>query len=118
MKRNRFLAFALIAVFTVWASASLAATDKYDIQHRINSAARAVEQMSDSSTSKGMSAVLMNSRGVAIFPNVTKAGLIVGARFGEGIMLTRDQKGRWYGPTFYSIGGGSLAFRPASHPSL
>jgi len=57
---------------------------------------------------------LGKARGVAIFPNMVKAGLIVGGRFGSGILLIKGETG-WSDPLFVSLVsasvGGQIGFQ-------
>ncbi len=56
--------------------------------------------------------LLSRCRGVAIFPNVYKVGFLVGASFGHGVLLAKDMNtGKWHGPAFLTIGGGSLGWQ-------
>lgn len=56
-------------------------------------------------------ALLKNANGIAIIPGVLKAGLIVGGRYGTGIVVLRDSKGRWGNPSFVTIAGGSIGWQ-------
>lgn len=50
--------------------------------------------------------------GIALFPSVVKAGLIVGGMFGKGLMLAKiPETGKWSPPVFISIGGASVGFQ-------
>ncbi|MEK9678341.1 MAG: lipid-binding SYLF domain-containing protein [Rhodospirillaceae bacterium] len=51
--------------------------------------------------------MLKDSAGVAIFPAVYKAGFFVGAEGGNGVLISRDTKGTWGYPAFYTMGAGS-----------
>jgi len=55
--------------------------------------------------------LLKNAYGVAVLPNVIKAGFIVGGRFGKGILVVRRPDGSWSNPTFIRLGGGSVGFQ-------
>ena len=57
-----------------------------------------------------MADVLKDAHAVAIVPAMVKAGLIIGGEYGEGLILRRE-KGRWYGPSYYNLGGGSLGLQ-------
>src|SRR3989338_585440 len=46
-------------------------------------------------------------KAIAIYPNVLKAGFIIGGRFGKGVVLSKDANGKWGPVAFYTIGGGS-----------
>jgi lipid-binding SYLF domain-containing protein len=53
--------------------------------------------------------LLRGAQGIAIIPNVFKAGFIVGGRFGRGVVLGRDAAtGEWSPPVFLTLGGGSF----------
>ena len=61
---------------------------------------------------KGIPASLLaNAQGIAIVPNVVKGGLGIGIRFGRGILLVRDETGKWCPPAFISLTGGSFGWQ-------
>lgn len=52
--------------------------------------------------------MLAKCKAIAIYPNVLKAGFILGGRFGKGVVLARDAAtGKWGPVAFSTIGGGS-----------
>lgn len=51
--------------------------------------------------------LLERARAIVIFPGVVKAGLFFGARYGEGVLVVRDDDGTWSPPAYYTIKGGS-----------
>ena len=55
--------------------------------------------------------LLSNATGVAIIPHVVKAGLIIGGRYGTGVLLVHDKDGRWSNPSFITITGGSIGWQ-------
>ena len=56
-------------------------------------------------------AMLRDAQAVAVIPNVVKAGLVVGGRFGRGLVSVRQSDGTWSSPSFISIAGGSFGFQ-------
>jgi lipid-binding SYLF domain-containing protein len=56
-------------------------------------------------------ALLRNANGIAIIPNVIKAGFVLGGRYGTGILVVRNGEGRWSNPSFISITGGSIGWQ-------
>jgi lipid-binding SYLF domain-containing protein len=52
--------------------------------------------------------LLRNAKGIAIVPEVVKAGFVVGGRFGRGVVLVRQPDGAWGNPVFISLTGGSF----------
>ncbi|MEN6440861.1 MAG: lipid-binding SYLF domain-containing protein [Syntrophobacter sp.] len=51
-----------------------------------------------------------NAYGIAVIPGLLKAGFIVGARYGTGV-LSVNRGGKWSNPVFISMGGGSFGFQ-------
>jgi len=73
---------------------------------RIEDAQKVLREMSTQEDCGTMSELLAKAKGVAIFPSVVKAGLMLGAKHGKGIVLKRDSNtGQWYGPSFVEITG-------------
>jgi len=54
---------------------------------------------------------LANAKAVLIIPSLLKAGFILGAEGGSGVLLTRDANGEWSYPAFYSMGAGSFGLQ-------
>jgi lipid-binding SYLF domain-containing protein len=55
--------------------------------------------------------VMRNAQGIAIIPNMVKAGFVIGARFGRGALLIRQADGSWSNPVFIHLVGGSFGFQ-------
>ena len=55
--------------------------------------------------------LLRDAAGVAVIPNIVKAGFIVGARHGRGVVLVRTRDGGWSNPVFVSLTGGSIGWQ-------
>jgi SH3 domain-containing YSC84-like protein 1 len=48
-------------------------------------------------------------QGIAVFPSVKKAGLLVGGQWGRGILSAKSSKsGTWSAPAFLTLTGGSI----------
>jgi lipid-binding SYLF domain-containing protein len=56
-------------------------------------------------------ALLKDAEAVAIVPNVIKASLVIGGRRGHGVVVMRDQGGRWANPLFVTLTGGSVGWQ-------
>jgi len=75
-------------------------------RERIDGSIRLIREMADQKDSPRMAALIEDAKGIAIFPSVIKAGLIIGGQRGEGLFLRKDPTtGRWYGPNFVNITG-------------
>ncbi len=53
---------------------------------------------------------LDKAEAVAVFPNVIKAGFIIGGRGGSGV-ISRRVRGGWSAPAFFKLGGGSVGLQ-------
>jgi lipid-binding SYLF domain-containing protein len=49
--------------------------------------------------------------GIAIIPDVIRAGLVIGGRHGKGVLLLRTKDGSWTDPSFIDIKGGSIGWQ-------
>ncbi len=77
-------------------------------EERISGSVKVLREMTQQQDVEHMARLLSNARGVAVFPNVYKAGLVLGGRYGEGLLVKYDPKmKRWYGPNFITIAGAS-----------
>lgn len=60
----------------------------------------------------GMKSALAQAKAVLIFPQVLKAGFILGGSGGSGVLVVRDEKsGNWGNPAFYTMGTASLGLQ-------
>ena len=100
--------FFSVVITLVIASTAFAANT---IPEQIISDAKAMlKEISEQEDSSGMEDTLRGSYAVAIVPSMVKAGLLIGGTYGEGLILRREN-GKWYGPSFYNIGGASFGLQ-------
>lgn len=104
-------AVALFAFLLCSANAALADIPAH--MRRIQMATDVINDMARQDDAASLADVIKSGRGVAIFPNVGKAGFIVGGQGGQGVVLIKDKKNqwRWYGPAFMGIAGASFGFQ-------
>ena len=55
--------------------------------------------------------LLSDAKGIAILPNLVKGSFVVGVRHGHGVVVVRDEAGRWKPPVFVSMTGGSVGWQ-------
>ncbi len=55
--------------------------------------------------------LLRKCRGIAIFPSTVGGGFIIGAKYGQGVVLYKDNNGNWSPPAVFNIGGGSFGWQ-------
>jgi len=56
-------------------------------------------------------AMLNNAQGLVIIPGMLKGGFVVGIRHGAGVLLSRDEAGRWSAPSFCTMTGASVGWQ-------
>jgi len=55
--------------------------------------------------------LLHMAQGIAIFPDLLKAGFILGGRYGVGVLLVRNEDRSWGNPVFFRLIGGSIGWQ-------
>ena len=55
--------------------------------------------------------LLANAQGIVIIPDLVKGGFVVGARYGRGVVMVRDERGFWRPPAFVTLAGGSVGWQ-------
>lgn len=55
--------------------------------------------------------LLNDAKAIAIIPSVVKVGLVVGGRYGKGVVTLRKGDGGWSNPLFLSLAGGSVGWQ-------
>jgi lipid-binding SYLF domain-containing protein len=56
-------------------------------------------------------ALLCDAKGVAVFPHLVKAGLVIDKRFGHGVVLLRQPDGAWSDPILVDVEGGGVGLQ-------
>ena len=110
ISRSGMMIFILAAVMIFSSVLSSAAEEKAH-ERRIRLSAELVRDMAAQDDSASMADVIKSGKGVAIFPAVTKAGLMIGGQVGEGLVLLRNPNGTWNGPSFMSLSGASIGIQ-------
>jgi SH3 domain-containing YSC84-like protein 1 len=59
----------------------------------------------------GLRAALPRAKAVLIFPEVLRAGFLIGGSGGSGVLMVREPDGGWLGPAFYTVGSASLGLQ-------
>lgn len=68
-----------------------------------------VQQMPDQSIPEDL---MRSCRAIAIFPNTISAGFGIGGKYGQGIIMVRDERsGKWSPPAIFTIAGGSIGWQ-------
>jgi lipid-binding SYLF domain-containing protein len=104
---GRYRAAALALLWVVFAADWAWAAKADDL---IRDAIDVVKAMRVEDDAGSMADVIGDAHAVAFIPSMVKAGFIIGGEYGEGFIL-RKEGGKWFGPSFYNLGGGSLGIQ-------
>jgi len=56
--------------------------------------------------------LMRGCQAIAIFPSTVSGGFVIGGKYGEGVILARDEgSGRWSSPAVFTIVGGSFGWQ-------
>ncbi|MDR1650377.1 MAG: lipid-binding SYLF domain-containing protein [Synergistaceae bacterium] len=108
-KALKFTVAVLVFCLTMSAAAALAAEAQHEKHIRL--AAELIKKMSAQDDVKTMAQTAKSGKAIAIFPNLIQAGLGIGGMHGEGVVLVKNSKGGWNGPSFASLVGGSFGLQ-------
>jgi len=107
-KRGVFTLLALVA-FTVLAAPQLFAQRKE--ARRVEDAIEVFQAIAAIPEKQVPDYLMKDAYGVAIFPGVQKAGLVIGGQYGKGILVVRNEDRSWGYPIFVTLAGGSIGWQ-------
>lgn len=105
--------FLAMAALCLMISRTATADDSEKEQERVKESGNVMKELLDSSSGVPIS-VLNKAECVIVLPSVKKAGFIVGASYGRGVMTCRGGEnfdGAWSAPTMIQSSGGSIGLQ-------
>lgn len=104
---------AIIATLLIGVAAPRAmAADVEDAQGIVDNARVTLSGFMKDKDYAWLRANIKKAKGVVIYPQVLKAGFILGGSGGTGVLLARDSKtGEWSDPAFYTLGSVSFGLQ-------
>lgn len=112
-RRNVVLAGAAIAMAAAtFISVPAHASDATEASELADKAGATLRSFASDKDFATVGPALARAKGVLIYPQVLKAGFILGGSGGSGVLMVRDEKtGKWFGPAFYTMGSASLGLQ-------
>lgn len=108
--RRRLIVAAAAAALGIW-SVSATASDADQARGIVEKARIAFDDVVKTKDYEALRAGLKSAKGLLIFPAILKGGVIVGGSGGTGVLLARDDSGKWAGPAFYTLGSVSVGLQ-------
>ena len=102
--------FLLVAIVIVTSLAGCTSTYEFKPQTSESLVLRSlqtIKSIKNGEKFKNFKDMLSDAAGCAIFPALYKAGFIVGAEGGNGVIIARDRQGNWGYPAFYTLASAS-----------
>lgn len=112
IKKSAFSVFGLLLAMSLSTTVLAQDTKKIKEQQKegineVQEASKVMREIMDVPDKAIPRELLEKAQAIGVFPNVVKAGFIVGGRGGDGVVARRTEKG-WSMPVFYNIGGSSF----------
>jgi len=88
------------------------ADDAEDARQLVERAKFAIDNFAVDPNMDGFRELMKHARGVFIAPQVIRIAFIIGGAGGSGVLLAKDDRTQqWGGPTFHSLGEGSIGIQ-------
>lgn len=78
---------------------------------KVQASTAVIKEIMDIPESSIPPSLLASAHGIAIFPDLLKAGFILGGRYGTGVLLVRNEDRTWSNPVFFRLIGGSIGWQ-------
>jgi len=111
MRKHVFglIALALASALILSTGTSYAENKWENLVEESGSVLKDVQAMPDQSIPEDL---LRSCQAIAIFPNTISGGFVIGGKYGQGIILVRDETtGKWSPPAIFTIAGGSFGWQ-------
>lgn len=110
VSRRGLVISAALAASALLLAAPARADDVVDARQVLDEAAITVERVR-AQLKPDIDDALARSKAVLIIPSFYKAGFIVGAAYGDGVLITRQADGSFGDPAFYRMTAGSIGLQ-------
>ncbi len=110
ISRRGLVRSALLASAALTFAAPARADDVVDARQVLDEAAITVERVR-TQLKPDMDDALARAKAVLVIPSFYKAGFIVGAAYGDGVLVTRQPDGTFGDPAFYRMTAGSIGLQ-------
>ncbi len=105
-----FLGFAVLLSFVLMPCELRAEYNKWT--NLVEEAGKVLEEVQEMPDQSIPDDLLSSCRAIAIFPNTISAGIGIGGKYGQGIIMVRDENsGRWASPAIFTLAGGSIGWQ-------
>src|SRR5450755_3880983 len=101
-----------IGLTLLFSISAFAATETYSgAQKRVAESGAVLGEILDAKDKGIPEDLLEKAHCVGVVPNLKRAGFIVGAKYGKGVVVCRTGAGAWSAPSNVRVEGGSVGFQ-------
>ncbi|MFH1034056.1 MAG: lipid-binding SYLF domain-containing protein [Pseudomonadota bacterium] len=111
MLRRICLRGGVAVLLVLWTLATALADSKAEATTKVKAAQVVMEEVMASEDSSIPHDLLKKAKAVAIFPDMVKAGFLVGGQYGTGVVMARRGDGSWGPPAFFTMAGASFGLQ-------
>jgi lipid-binding SYLF domain-containing protein len=108
---NRMFRLRVLPVLTLMIAASFPVSAQRTEVHRVQEAQDVFQALTTVPEHEVPAALIRQVYGIAIIPNVQRAGFIIGGQHGRGVLVVRSAEASWSRPLFLTLAGGSVGFQ-------
>jgi len=108
---NRFARLLVLPLLALLGIAPLAAQAQAKQEYRLALATDVLDKLRHQRDDVIPERLLQRAYAVAVIPGVLKGAFVVGGRYGTGVVVVRDSRGRFSNPVFVSLTGGSVGWQ-------
>ena len=102
----------LLLVAAMWSAPAAASTEETEANELVDKARIAVQRLArDPDVGPSLRRFLGQAKAVLIFPTLIKGAFFLGGEGGSGVLLTRNEKGSWSYPAFYTMASVSFGIQ-------
>ena len=111
MRKVILLVIAVYALFFA-ATAKNAAAQDDKWTRLVAESGRVLAEVQDMPDQKVPEDLLRKCAGIAVFPSTMSGGFVIGGRYGQGIIMARNERtGGWSSPAIFTMAGGSFGWQ-------
>ncbi|MEA3489369.1 MAG: lipid-binding SYLF domain-containing protein [Candidatus Omnitrophota bacterium] len=110
MKRFEILFSVIYLISIIFCCPNASADNKWTaLVEECGTVLSEIQQMPDENIPSGL---MKKCSAIAIFPSTISAGLGIGGKYGQGIIMVRNEKsGKWSSPAIFTLVGASIGFQ-------
>jgi lipid-binding SYLF domain-containing protein len=95
VKNAQFLRGCKLILLSIFLCIPITLIGGYNEESKVQAATEVLNDIMKIPETSIPPALMKNTYGVVVIPGVIKAGFVVGGRFGQGILVVRNDQSRW-----------------------